>query len=170
MRARSGIILASAFTLSFLAVGVPYWSVPYADVALPNTICGAGLIVVAGLAGLCRFLCTTGPWSTTTIIGASVPSAVMARVLYDTWADPTSHNLWPFEISLAAGPGFVAAFVGAIAGGLATRRGEVRPPPTPRTTPTGSASRRPPLASDTCDGLAGVGEAPAASVARRARP
>jgi hypothetical protein len=51
-------------------------------------------------------------------MGASVPAAVMARVIYDGASDPTSHNLWPFEIILASGPGLVAGLAGALAGGL----------------------------------------------------
>jgi hypothetical protein len=52
------------------------------------------------------------------VIGASTPCAVMARVIYDTSADPTSHNLWPFEIVIAIGLGFVASLVGAVVGGF----------------------------------------------------
>ena len=65
---------------------------------------------------------SSGFWLTTVIVGASVPAAVFARVIYDTSSDPTSHNLWPFEIILAAGPGLIAALAGAFAGKLLASR------------------------------------------------
>jgi len=45
----------------------------------------------------------------------------MARVVYEVVPDPTSHNLWPFELALAVVPGFGPALAGAVAGGLAAR-------------------------------------------------
>ena len=121
MATKSRTVLAVAFAGSFLAVGVPYWQIPYAQVSLPGAVWGVGLVLVAGLAALPRILCATRLWPTTLIVGASVPAAVLARVVYDTASDPTSHNLWPFEIILAAGPGLAAAFIGAFAGGLFAR-------------------------------------------------
>lgn len=120
---KSQIILALAFFGAFLVVGVPYWQVPYAQLSLPNAVLGLPLIVVAGLAALPRIAAHTRFWPAMLIVGSSVPAAVMARVLYDTVSDPTSHNLWPLEIILAAGPGVLAALVGALAGGLLARRG-----------------------------------------------
>lgn len=46
----------------------------------------------------------------------SMPVVVAARVVADTAADPTSHNLWPFEIALAMLVGFPCAIVGAMVG------------------------------------------------------
>jgi hypothetical protein len=53
--------------------------------------------------------------------GTVLALAFEGRVVYDTASDPTSHNLWPFEIILAAGPGLAAAFIGAFAAGLFAR-------------------------------------------------
>ena len=122
MATKSGTVLALAFAGSFLAVGFRYWQIPYAQVSLPDAVWGVALVLVAGLAALPRILYATRLWRTTLIVGASVPAAVLARVVYDTASDPTSHNLWPFEIILAAGPGLAAAFIGAFAGGLFARR------------------------------------------------
>ena len=121
MATKSRTVLAMAFAGSFLAVGVPYWQIPYAQVSLPGAVWGVGLVLVAGLAALPRILSSTRLWPTTLIVGASVPAAVLTRVVYDTASDPTSHNLWPFEIILAAGPGLAAAFIGAFAAGLFAR-------------------------------------------------
>jgi hypothetical protein len=122
MATKSGTVLALAFAGSFLAVGFRYWQIPYAQVSLPDAVWGVALVLVAGLAALPRILYATRLWRTTLIVGASVPAAVLARVVYDTASDPTSHNLWPFEIILAAGPGLAAAFIGAFAGGVLARR------------------------------------------------
>jgi hypothetical protein len=123
MTTKSSAILAASFAGSFLAVGLPYWQIPYAQVSLPNAVWGLPLVVVAGFAALRHLLSTARVWLTTLIVGASVPAAVLARVIHDTSSDPTSHNLWPFEIILATGPGLVAALVGALAGKLLARRG-----------------------------------------------
>jgi hypothetical protein len=50
-------------------------------------------------------------------IAAAVPALVMAfvvgRIVVDTAIDPTSHNLWPFEILMWGGAS--AVFMGALA-------------------------------------------------------
>src|SRR5690554_3183396 len=110
--------LSLAFLGAFLAVGVPYWQMPYGEVTLPNAVWGPPLVLVCVLAVLSRWLSGTGLWATALVVGASVPAAVLARVVYDTAFDPTSHNLWPFELVLAAGPGLLAGILGALVGGL----------------------------------------------------
>lgn len=115
--------LGLACFAGFLAVGLDYWRMPYATLSLPNAILGFGLVVVAVAAALARALSATRLWPTTFIVAASVPAAVLVRVIYDASRDATSHNLWPLEIILAAGPGGLAALAGAIGGGvLAPRR------------------------------------------------
>jgi hypothetical protein len=49
---------------------------------------------------------------------------VLGRVVVETFRDPTSHNLWPFEIIIAAVVGFAVACVGALLG----RRAAVKKP------------------------------------------
>jgi hypothetical protein len=46
--------LIAAFVVSFLAVGFPYWQIPYAKVSLPSTLYGPGLLVVGALAAAAR--------------------------------------------------------------------------------------------------------------------
>jgi ABC-type branched-subunit amino acid transport system permease subunit len=43
---------------------------------------------------------------------------VLARVIVDVVRDPTSHNLWPFEIVIAVLVGAAAAVAGALLGSL----------------------------------------------------
>jgi ABC-type uncharacterized transport system permease subunit len=46
---------------------------------------------------------------------AALVTAVMARVAVDVASDPTSHNLWPIEVVIAA---VLGAFWGLIAAGV----------------------------------------------------
>jgi hypothetical protein len=65
----------------------------------------SGFMLVAGvllLAGILVPLWSVWKWRGGWRIAAAIPAAVMAfvllRILVDTARDPTSHNLWPFEI------------------------------------------------------------------------
>jgi hypothetical protein len=112
---------APAFGLSFLVVGLPYWLIPYSKVNLPDALIGPGLLVVSGTALLLRAFRAATFWRTTGLVGSSVPAAVMARVLVEGLLDPTSHNLWPLEVIIAAVLGQACALAGAAAGSLAAR-------------------------------------------------
>lgn len=52
----------------------------------------------------------TGGWQLTALMPATVVGFVVLRIVVDTCRDPTSHNLWPFEIVIWAGLGL--AFLG----------------------------------------------------------
>ncbi len=43
---------------------------------------------------------------------------VMARVVVETFQDPTSHNLWSFEVIIASGVGLSVTLAGALLGRL----------------------------------------------------
>ncbi len=103
---------------SFLAVGIPYWQVPYNDVELPVTIVTGALLVVVTAAALARAVGRSRFIVCVLAIGATIPAAVMARVIVDTATDPTSHNLWPFEIFLAGMVGALVATMGTLVGNL----------------------------------------------------
>lgn len=113
--------LPLSVVVSFFAVGIPYWAIPYSKVNLPDAMLGPGLIVVTVSALLLRAYGLVSFWRVTCIIGASVAMAVMARVLVEGVRDPTSHNLWPIEVVIALMVGFACATSGAIAGGLIAR-------------------------------------------------
>ena len=109
----------AAFGASFAAVGAPYWATPYAAVSLPHTLVTPALLVVVAAAAGLRWLGAASLWNAVWIAGAAVPAAVVARVAVDVAADPTSHNLWPFEVAFVLPVGFVSALAGAVAGGAA---------------------------------------------------
>jgi hypothetical protein len=61
-------------------------------------------------------------------IGAAVPALVMAfvigRIVVDTALDPTSHNLWPFEILMWGGASTIAMGVLALLRWVGRRQNE----------------------------------------------
>ena len=120
MPPRALAILFAAFALCFLAVGWPYWNVPYAQVSLPGTLVGGQLLIVALIAAVAVAL-RVGPLPVLAVVGAATPMAVLVRVLRDASLDPTSHNLWPFELVLAGGLGFAVALAGVLLGLLAAK-------------------------------------------------
>jgi hypothetical protein len=109
--------LFAAFVLAFFAFGAMHWTLPYSDVELPNSLIGAGLVLVVVAAVLARTRGRASFWITTLVVGAAAPAAIAARVIVDTATDPTSHNLWPFELVLAGVVGHTTAAVGAVAAG-----------------------------------------------------
>ena len=119
--------LLIGFLIAFVAVGFAHWQLPYDSVSLPNSLYGPGLVAVGVIAlmlrafGVGRFL--TIWW----LIAATVPAAVMARVVVETSRDPTSHNLWPLEILIALAVGLVCALIGTGLGSLLLLRSSKRP-------------------------------------------
>ncbi|WP_374563069.1 hypothetical protein [Nitrosomonas sp.] len=110
--------LMIAFFLSFFTVGIPYWRIPYNTVNLPEALPVFGLIVVGGAAMMLRLQTTATFWQIIKVMTASVPAAVFARVVWDGFKDPSSHNLWPFEIAVVLPVGFACAVTGVLAGSL----------------------------------------------------
>jgi asparagine N-glycosylation enzyme membrane subunit Stt3 len=110
--------LAAAFVIGFFTIGFPYWQIPYSKVSLPDTLYGAGLLVIGILAFAA---CAFGKARLLTVIlvvGAAVPAAILARVIVEAVKDPTSHNLWPLELIIAAVVGIVCSSAGALIGSL----------------------------------------------------
>ena len=106
------------FTAAFFTVGVPYWLTPYNKLNLPDSVLGAGLLVVIAAAALARVYSGRPFWRVVAIMGSVVPAVVMARVVVDGLRDSTSHNLWPFEVVIAVSVGGMAALVGTLLGSL----------------------------------------------------
>ncbi len=109
----------AGFLVGFFAIGYPYWQIPYAKLSLPNTLYGPDLFVIGAIAFAVRAFAQARLAPTIFIIGASVPAAVLVRVVVETTKDPTSHNLWPFEVIIAAVAGVVCSSAGVAIGSVA---------------------------------------------------
>lgn len=109
------------FAGTVLAVGIPYWAIAPDRLALPRDVQGIGLVIAAVLAAVACILTRVPAWAAGLAVVAAVPTAVMLRVIVDVARDPSTHNLWPFELVLAAGPGLVAGLMGAATGALVRR-------------------------------------------------
>lgn len=120
MNASTLVAIVCAFVVTFLAVGIPYWQIPYSKASLPSSLYDFGMAVVFLAAAILRMGSKATFMQILTIIGLAVPVAVMARVQFETALDPTSHNLWPFEIAIASGLGFAVALAGTVLGGIVT--------------------------------------------------
>jgi hypothetical protein len=120
MRENSTVALIAAFVVVFFATGIPYWQIPYSQASLPNSLYGVGLAVVFAGSAAVRLACDASFKRTVYVTGSAVPAMVLTRVVVETFKDPTSHNLWPFEIIIASGVGFSVALAGALLGGLVT--------------------------------------------------
>jgi hypothetical protein len=72
-------------------------------------------MIVVGLAGIIVPLWSFWKWRGIWRIAAGIPVAVvivvLLRIVFDTSRDPTSHNLWPFEVLMWSAMALVAVWV-----------------------------------------------------------
>lgn len=105
-----------AFAAGVVCVGLSFWFVPYNRLNVPDGLYGPGLAVVFVLALL---LCVTGTATlvrAATVMSASVPAAVLLRVIVEGAMHPTRHNLWPLVLVIALVVGAAVAVPGAAIG------------------------------------------------------
>ncbi len=119
--------LLLAFAIAFVGVGFPYWQTPYAQASLPDALYGPGLAAVFVVAMMVRAFGVAKFWVAWLVMAAAVPAAVVLRVVSEVWVIPTSHNLWPLELVIAAAVGMLAALGGAMLGSLFLMRSSRRP-------------------------------------------
>ena len=119
--------LLIAFFIALIGVGFRYWQIPYSQVSLPNSMYGPGLVAVGVVALLARAFGLARFWKVWLLIAATVPLAVLVRIVVETSHDPAAHNLWPFEIAIAAGLGLACALPGTLLGSLLLLRSSKRP-------------------------------------------
>lgn len=119
--------LLIAFAIAFIGVGFRYWQLPYAQASLPDSLYGPGLIAVGVVALMVRAFGLARFWKAWLLVAATVPAAVLARIVVEATADPTSHNLWPFEIAIALTLGLASALAGTLVGSVFLLRSSKRP-------------------------------------------
>lgn len=117
MGAKQWAWLLGGFAACVAVIGWSYWRIPYDRVDLPLPLMrGFNPLMPLLLALLARWKGGVRVRWAAPAMALSMPVVVAARVVADTAADPTSHNLWPFEIALAMLVGFPCAIVGAMVG------------------------------------------------------
>jgi uncharacterized membrane protein YfcA len=105
--------LATAVLAGLLACGLPLWPVPYQQVSMPGKPAASVWLLLGALAGLLAgYILRQRMRGPVLAVTGGFVLAVLGRVLIETVRDPTSHNLWPFEVIIAGGIGLVAAFIG----------------------------------------------------------
>lgn len=107
-----------------LACGLPLWPIPYREVSMPENPSGTLWLLGASVSGLLAgFLLRPGLRAPVLSVVAGFVLAVVGRVAVETSSDPTSHNLWPFEVVIAGGFGLAGALLGVGTARLAQRLG-----------------------------------------------
>src|SRR5262245_24460142 len=112
--------IALAVLAGLLACGLPLWPIPYAKVSMPGTPLALIWLFSGPVAGLIAgYLIRRGFPAPVLAITTGFVLAVLARVGWEVAADPTSHNLWPFEVVIAGFFGLVTGLAGvALARGI----------------------------------------------------
>ncbi len=105
-------ILTGSFVVCARASGSPYFSLDYSQVSLPSSLFGWGLVLIFVVAAGIRITNAASFLSTLATCASVLLVIVMARVVRDTVLDPTSHNLWPFELMIACALAVPVALVG----------------------------------------------------------
>ena len=114
------IWLAAAFIIALLAIGVPYWHIPYNRFDLSHIELLPGAIFL-GIATLMLIGAQAMParWVMGVML-ACAPLIDLVSIFRDTAADATTHTMAPFELIAAAVLGAAFVLPGA-AIGLAIR-------------------------------------------------
>jgi lysylphosphatidylglycerol synthetase-like protein (DUF2156 family) len=114
-RKRSWLI--GAFALCFFAGGANWWRGSYVNY-LETGIHWETLVLMAGVSLFLSWIVGIGIVANAIAVAIALPAIVFTRVVLDCIDDPSSHNLWPFEVGLAACLGLIIAFLFAAVGTL----------------------------------------------------
>jgi hypothetical protein len=110
---RAPVAVAVAVLAGLLACGLPLWPIPYREVSMPGNPAPSTWMILGALAGvLAGSLLRPGLRVPVLAVSSGFVLAVLARVAWETAADPTTHNLWPFEVVIAGFFGLLSAALG----------------------------------------------------------
>jgi len=101
-----------------MVAGIPYWQLPYANIALPNSLIGVGTVVIIIIAVIMQRYGKLSGKETLFACGAAYPAVVLVRIIFETAVVSNTHNLWPIEL-------VISAILGAVVGGVASVIGRV---------------------------------------------
>jgi len=114
--------VATAVLAGLLACGMLLWPLEYREVDLPGNPSAASLLFFGALAGLWSGYRLRGNRAIPALaVAAGYVLAVLGRIAVETSRDPTTHNLWPFEVVIVGFFGVVAGFLGVALARLAQR-------------------------------------------------
>jgi len=104
--------------VSFLAAGISnYWILPYGEIEILSTYFLTKWIAVAIVIGFVSILLLQRKIiDTATITTIGFVAAVFSRVIIDAIKDPSTHNLWPFEIFFTVLIVFPTSLLGSLLG------------------------------------------------------
>jgi len=113
---KSFLLVLSA---SFVVSGALFWYIPYEQAALLEfSFYWKWLVAVALIAGVAAQRSSLSFSDCVMAAGMGPAAADIVRIVIETAADPTKHNLWPFELVVSACIGAIGALVGtALPGG-----------------------------------------------------
>jgi len=112
---RMPIALALTVLAGLLACGLPLWPIPYREVSMPGNPAPSTWLILGSLAGaLAGALVRSGLKAPILGVTAGFVLAVLVRVAWETAADPTTHNLWPFEVVIAGFFGVLSGVIGVV--------------------------------------------------------
>lgn len=102
MKVSGSIWLLLAFAAVVLAAGIPYWRLPYDEINRGHFAILPGALLL-GLLTLVLVLIEATPDKRIAVTMLfCVPMIDVVSIIKDTATDPTAHNLWPFELVIAA--------------------------------------------------------------------
>ena len=113
--------LLPAFVAVFFLVGIPFWNIPYSKVSVPNSLVAPGLVGLIAFSLILTVFEVASLRRIFVVMSLCLPALVYARVEVETGRDPTSHNLWPFEIVLALLLGIICVLPALLIGKFALR-------------------------------------------------
>lgn len=119
MKYKDHVWIVSGFLICFFVVGIPYWQIPYDEINLPGAILNSRLWVVVILSAVVFLMEHRTFRNNVMVMGLSVPAVIIVRAAWDLMLDPSSHNLLPFELIIAAAIGFPCSLSGTVMGFLA---------------------------------------------------
>lgn len=112
--------LAAAFITTTLIVGAYWWPPSYDEIQLiPSWWVFALIAVLVAVTFAVKDLKNSMLVGVAAACGAI--AAIVVRIAFDVVGDPTSHNLWPFELALAGIFIVPSALLGAAVGMVARR-------------------------------------------------
>jgi hypothetical protein len=112
--------LALAFAAVVLAAGIPYWRLPYDEINRGHFAVVPGALLLGFLTLILVAAEVARVKHVAVAMLLCVPAIDIVSIVKDTATDPTSHNLWPFELVIAGISGALVV-VPAVLLGLAGR-------------------------------------------------